>query len=99
MEIPKKINILSTVYDVEILKGNSYLLGKGVDAEIDFIEKAIRIQDNSNINIYKDLLHEIVHGVIRELFLLNDNDDEEKIVQGLSSVLSDTLIRNNLVLK
>jgi len=98
MKIPEKINILSTIYTVTIHNGSdSPMEHKELDGEIDFIEKRIHLRKDSIDNMYKVLLHEIVHGIISNMDLLSGEFDEERFCQNMSSVLGDTLIRNGMI--
>lgn len=98
MKIPKKINILSTIYDIIICEGeDSYLELKELDGEIDFVKKTIHLKKDLTENMYKVLIHELIHGIIMENMLFEESISEEVFCQQMASILGDTLIRNNMV--
>jgi hypothetical protein len=98
------INILSTEYKIVICKelrdvtpSNKCDLDAQAFGTIDYINREIRVWDCDNKNeVFKTLLHEIIHGALNSL-ALNKVNDNETFIEQLTNILADTLIRNNLV--
>ncbi len=98
------INILSTEYKVMLCKdikevdpANKCDLDTQAFGTIDYINREIRVWDCENKSeVFKTLLHEIIHGALNSLALNKINEDEIFIEQ-LTNIIADTLIRNNLV--
>lgn len=96
MEIPSKVRIGSSDYDVIlsnniILKGNRQCYGH-IDWEYHKIEIDNTLQDKQGR--FKTFLHELVHGIVNE-FKINFSADEEDVVDrfadGLQQVIRDNL--------
>jgi hypothetical protein len=98
------INNLSTEYKVVLCKdlkdvdpNNSINSDTQTFGNIDYIKREIRVWDcGSKIEVFKTLLHEIIHGALGILALDKMNNDEV-FVEQLTEVLADTLIRNDLL--
>jgi len=102
-ELPTKVNILGSEYkityvdkpsEVDIFKRES-LWG-----QIDYWTRTIRIYKNDRINedIWKTIIHEILHGIIVSMKIdFTKILDEEKTISLLATGLTDTLFRNNFM--
>lgn len=102
MNKPTKINILGKTYKIIYCKTPGEIdLNKKDNSQglINFWEKTIRIYNDPNQNDLLDtLLHEILHGIIEELNLTKFADDKaHDQLEALSTVLADTLVRNNII--
>ena len=100
----KKLNVMSTIYKVSYHKDIKRVSGD--DGEkitlglIDYINREIRIFDNGNTEeIFKTLIHEIMHAVAVEMGLSEcwTTETEERIVDGFAVGMADTLLRNGLI--
>ena len=97
MKLPKSINILSQVYEVEsvsdvIIDENRNMLYGRCLVE----ESRILIYNYNYTEAFKTLLHEIIHAICRDLNLY-DAEHNEKFIDTLATGLTDTLIRNDLI--
>jgi len=97
MKLPKSINILSQIYEVEsvpdviIDENRNMLYGRCL-----FEESRILIYNYNSTQAFKTLLHEIIHAICRDLNLY-DAEHNEKFIDTLATGLTDTLIRNDLI--
>ena len=95
MKIPKTINICGTVFIIRELDAT---IKVGITKEswgyIDYQESFINIYSKlEEQKKFKVLIHEIIHGCCEAANI----DITEKENDTLANILSDTLIRNNLL--
>ena len=94
MTLPEKINILSNIYKVvlqdEVISNEQTILF----GEIAYRDREIRIKSKEPCpDPRTTLIHEIIHGCCTE----GGIELDENNVNRLANILTDTLIRNELI--
>jgi len=98
MQIPKSINILSSIYQIQI-EPEEFINGNGsvCRGNINFHKRLIQIADDTDkSNMIKTLFHEVAHAICSELQLY-EGEQDEAFIERFAVGLSDTLIRNKLI--
>ena len=106
-EWPTELNIHGVTYSIEYCSNIDDVDPRGdADGIVLLGKKKIKIlikdfgQTYSSARVFSVMLHEIVHAVFEESPLLLEcvQKREEKFVEQFSKTLTDTLIRNNIVI-
>lgn len=111
MNLPKKLNIMGKNYKVEYVDKMTDVdvdKRKAIWGQVDYWSRTIRIwkgdkkwQRQKN-DLWETIIHEIIHAilednkVLKDLIKLNDTH-KEKFVDNLAVLITDTLLRNNLI--
>jgi len=98
MNIPKSINVLSSIYKIKI-EPEEFINGNGTicRGSINFQKRHIQIaKDDDKNNMIKTLFHEVAHAICSELQLYEGEQDED-FIERFAVGLADTLIRNKLI--
>lgn len=103
LALPTEVNILGTPYKVTYVDKASDVCHRGQAAlfgEIDMWECDIRILKGKRptTEVWKTLLHEIMHGLSEHgnIPMLNDEENHDDL-DTLSELLMDTFIRNGWI--
>lgn len=93
MEIPSKVRIGSTDYEVKLTKENLVCDGRECVGTIDYGFHIINIQEGIQDKQAQEItfLHELLHGIVRERNLEIENEElvVEEISRGLHQVIRD----------
>lgn len=94
MNIPNKVRIGSVDYEVELTKETLVCNGQEVFGYINYNHHTIKMNEDltDNQGLEQTLLHEMLHGIIRERNLTVEN--EELVVEGIALGLHQ-VIRDN----
>lgn len=99
VKLPKKLNIMGTVYTIEYCSSASEVdihKRESCQGQIDYWTQTIRVYSSRcKIEQWKTIFHELLHGIGQELemSMLKDKDNHDQL-DVLASILVDTLIRN-----
>lgn len=101
MYIPSQVRIGSVKYDVIVSSDILTLNGRECKGLIDYEFHTINInnsiQDRQGVEL--TLLHELVHGIIKERSLSLEGSDEESIVEEISRGLHQVIKDNSVMFK
>lgn len=93
MEIPNKVRIGSTDYEVKLTKDNLVCDGKECAGTIDYNFHIINIQEGIQDKQAQEItfLHELLHGIVRDRNVKVENEElvVEEIAIGLHQVIRD----------
>lgn len=99
--MPSEINICGSQYSIEYCKSPLDVDGqkrRALFGEIDYWTRKIRVYSQpQEIDVWKTLLHEIIHGVAEETKSCLNKEENHDDLDRLSIALADTLIRSNIV--
>jgi hypothetical protein len=101
-KLPNVINIMGIPYKIKY-EDNLALVDIDRDTslwgQIDYQHTEIRVykDDRPIEHIWITLMHEICHGIMSNLGIGSEPKDTECSIQAWSTVIMDTLIRNNLI--
>ena len=98
--IPKKINILSIEYVVEVVSRESgegaTMRGSGTVGRVDFMSRRIILLDGDQpMDVLQSLIHEMVHAMLDAIGMHGDFSEQQ--VHTFAACFTDTLIRNGMV--
>lgn len=89
-----KVKIGGITYSIE--KVEDYTGTEGRWGSISFKKAEIGLDDRLNIDVYNQtLIHEILHGIIKESCIDLEDEEEEMIVDKMSKVLFQVLSDND----
>ncbi|KKL20623.1 hypothetical protein LCGC14_2453570 [marine sediment metagenome] len=96
---PDKVNIHGVIYTIEYFNKPSEVdifKRDSLWGQIDYWTRTIRVYDNNRNtqDIWKTIMHEILHGIASDLNL-KDLDKNEDTIDMLARSLVDTLFRND----
>lgn len=109
MKKPQSVNILGAVYAIEYVKEpmvedeDNTRVSIG---HISYVDRKILVYDRNRglSDLWDTILHEVVHGIVEEMFIRAFEPDETHKHDGkhddlgrLANGLSDTLIRNGWI--
>jgi len=104
MKLPKEIDILSTKYKIEYLDNTLDVdpdHREPMFGNIDFWSRTIRIykKDLQTVDVFKTLIHEIIHAVIEAARIseISELEKYEDITDLLTVLLTDTFLRNKFI--
>jgi len=106
-EWPIELNIHGVIYSIEYCSNTDDVDPRGDSDGIVYLGKKkmkLLVEDFGQTyppaRVFSTMLHEILHAVFEESPLLLEcvQKREEKFVEQFSKVLTDTLIRNNIVI-
>lgn len=111
MNLPKKLNIMGKIYKVQYVHDMVQVdVDKrcALWGQVDYYSRTIRIWKGNKkwprqkADMLETLLHEIIHALLQDnklvmnLIKLEDKNKEE-FVDNMANLLSDTLLRNDLI--
>ncbi|MBU3098731.1 MULTISPECIES: hypothetical protein [Clostridium] len=98
MKIPKSIKIGWRKYKVVYVKDLQDAEGNDLLGQINYNANVIRLESNNISEDYGNVvfLHEVVHGLFNSLGL-NEQNDNEDIVDGLSEIMYQVIKENKLM--
>lgn len=81
MNIPKKLRIVSTMWEVKEVSGDTDYLGQS-----DFDKRLIHIKEKMNPEqTARTIFHEVCHGILDEYGARLNKDIEEKVVRAIEN--------------
>jgi hypothetical protein len=74
--LPKKVRILHSWYDVDVTN-HKYLKQMDRLGELNFTDKVISIAEQKPSELVDTFVHEVLHGIIHHMDVLNEEQKEE----------------------